>query len=98
MISKSQEAALATFKEAKANLLKDIKNNTASPFFQMFVGGYWDVSIENIIERIETLGSIIKEDGLEERLFADMTKEVYDLLMNRKRYGIARDFAKKYGL
>lgn len=97
MVSKPQEAAFVAFKEIKANLLKDIKNNTASPFFQIFVGGYWDVSIENINERIGSIGSFIKEHGLEKRLFTDMVKEVYDLLMNRKEYKMAAVLAKKYG-
>jgi len=44
------------------------------------------------------LAQYIKKYGLEERLFADMLEEVYDLLMNCKEYEIAAAFAKKYGL
>jgi hypothetical protein len=99
MESKAQKAALAAFKEAKANLLKDIKNNTGSNFSQIFVGEHWaELSSENLYKSIERLALYIKEYGLEERLIADTVKEVHDLLMNRKDYEIAAAFAKKYGL
>lgn len=39
---------------------------------------------------------MIKEDRLEEEIFTDIIKEIYDILIKYKWHGIAATLAKKY--
>ena len=86
MESKAQKAALATIENMVANLIWNIE-------------GHGDgISLSKCSDRNKSVEEVIKEYNLDKKLLADANSEIYDALMKNKKYVLAAQFAKKYGL